>query len=360
MQRRFQHVLMATRFYRALFTDGDTKLNLGKDATDLFKKSTGMPPTVSVIDSLANEAMREVREGTRSFANSLERKETYTATKLLQEAYLIGEYMPEVRLIPVDKKRQCLDFARNGYQLISAVDVRDYARAEELVKKMKAVSTDFDDTQPTAKIDAAKLQARMLLAKAKQAALANDKVTLEQSLTAAAEIWPGNPEFKEVSEKLFNQGDVLQQTLRDFDGLYRQKNFRQIYADRGRFIAAIAMSPERADQLKKVEDDLRKMEAAVLRGQEMARQNNFAGAWESMEKAREQFPDDTEILRGQADYARRATEFVHVIDEAVKREQADQVGASLAWYLKAQKLYPYSDFARDGISRLAPLLLPES
>ncbi|MEO6739660.1 MAG: hypothetical protein ABIP20_05370, partial [Chthoniobacteraceae bacterium] len=66
LQRRFQHVLMATRFYRALFTDGDTKLNLGKDATDLFAKSTGMPPTVSIIDAMANEMMRDVREGVKA------------------------------------------------------------------------------------------------------------------------------------------------------------------------------------------------------------------------------------------------------------------------------------------------------
>jgi len=47
MQRRFQHVLLSTRFYRALFTDGDTKLNVGKDTKDLFEKSAGMPPTQS-------------------------------------------------------------------------------------------------------------------------------------------------------------------------------------------------------------------------------------------------------------------------------------------------------------------------
>ena len=41
LQRRYQHVLMATRFYRAVFNDGDTKLNVGKDAKDLFEKTSG-------------------------------------------------------------------------------------------------------------------------------------------------------------------------------------------------------------------------------------------------------------------------------------------------------------------------------
>jgi hypothetical protein len=90
LQRRFQHVLMATRFYQALFNDGDSKLNLGKDSTDLFKKSTGMPPTVSVIDSMANEAVRDIREGVKAFDFLLGKNELQSATMRLQEAFLIG------------------------------------------------------------------------------------------------------------------------------------------------------------------------------------------------------------------------------------------------------------------------------
>ena len=100
MQRRFQHVLLSTRFYRALFTDGDTKLNLGKDATDLFAKSTGMPPTVSVIDSMANEMVRDVNEGVKAFDFLLEKGELQGATMRLQEVFVTGEYMPSVRLVP--------------------------------------------------------------------------------------------------------------------------------------------------------------------------------------------------------------------------------------------------------------------
>src|SRR5204863_9723232 len=67
MQRRFQHVLMATRFYRAIFSDGDSKLNVGNEIKEMFMKSSGMAPSVSTLDSLANEAVRDVREGVRAF-----------------------------------------------------------------------------------------------------------------------------------------------------------------------------------------------------------------------------------------------------------------------------------------------------
>ncbi len=66
-QRRFQHVLMATQFYRAIFGEGDTTLKVGKDTEKLFSSTTGMPPTVSVLDSLAREAMRDAREGVEAY-----------------------------------------------------------------------------------------------------------------------------------------------------------------------------------------------------------------------------------------------------------------------------------------------------
>lgn len=359
LQRRFQHVLMSTRFYRALFTDGDTKLNLGKDATDLFKRSTGMPPTVSVIDSMANEAMRDVREGVKAFDFLLEKNEMQGATMRLQESFVVGEYMPEIRLIPRDKKRQCLDFAQKSYQLISAIEVLDYKRAEALVNDLKKVANDFDDSKPMAAIEGARVQARAYLAKAKQAALANDKVGLEESLTAATKIWPGNPDLKEVSEKLFDQGDVVQKALLDFDQLVGQKNFRQIWDDKFRFGAAVAFSPERKAQMEKVMASMEQIEASLREATARTRQNDYPGAWEVLERAFADFPEDPKLNQQRAELTTRASDFVRAIKDAEEMERREQTGASLALFLKAQKIYPASDFAKNGIDRLVKIILPE-
>ena len=136
LQRRFQHVVMATRFYRALFSDGDTKLNVGKDTNDLFTRSAGMPPTVGTLDSMANEAMRDVREGVKAFHFLLEKDEMQSGTKRLAEAFTVGEFMPEIRTLPREKKRKALDFAQKSFQLISALEVKDYSLAEKLVKEL--------------------------------------------------------------------------------------------------------------------------------------------------------------------------------------------------------------------------------
>jgi tetratricopeptide (TPR) repeat protein len=359
LQRRFQHVLMSTRFYRALFTDGDTKLNLGKDATDLFAKSTGMPPTVSVIDSMANEMIRDVREGVKAFDFLLEKNEMQGATMRMQEVFVTGEYMPEVRLVPREKKRKCLDFAQKSYQLISAIDVRDYGRAEQLVKDMKKVANDFDDSKPSQAIEGARVQARMLIAKARDAALNNDKATLEKALADAAEVWPNNPEFKEATEKLFNQSDVVQKALMEFDQLISQRNYRQIWNDKVRFIAAVAVNPDRKQTLEKVMKNIETIEASMMRAEEMSRTGNQAGAWESLERAWAEFPDDAKLNQQRADMTTRASDFVKVIRSAEELEKREQVGSSLAHYLKAQKIYPASDFARDGISRLVKQVLPD-
>ena len=277
----------------------------------------------------------------------------------MQEVFVTGEYMPEVRLVPRDKKRKCLDFAQKSYQLVSAIDVRDYGRAEQLVKDMKKVANDFDDSKPSQAIEGARVQARMLIAKARDAALNNDKPTLEKALTDAAEVWPNNPEFKEATEKLFSQSDVVQKAIGEFDQLISQRNYRQIWNDKVRFITAVAMNPDRKQTLEKVMKNIETIEGSLMRAEEMARTGNHAGAWESLERAWAEFPDDGKLNQQRADMTTRASDFVKLIRSAEDMEKRDQVGSSLAHYLKAQKIYPASDFARDGVARLVKQVLPE-
>jgi len=360
MQRRFQHVLMATRFYRSVFTDGDTKLNVGKDTKDLFEKSAGMPPTVGTLDSMANEALRDVRESVQAYNFLLEKNELESATKRLAEGFTVGEYVPEIRTLARDKKRQALEFVQKSNQLISAIDVKDYALAEQLVQNLGRIAKDFDNSKPMAMIETSKTVAQMHLAKARNAALSGDKATLESELTAATELWPRNPALAEISKMIFSQGDVLQKALLDFDQLLSQKNHRQIFDDKARFIAATAQYPERAKQLNEVLDQIQKIEIAMMQANAMAQQSNYAGAWESVEKIATQFPDDNKLSQTRANLTTQAADFVRTLRSAQDFEKKDQVGSSLAWYLKAKKLYPGSEFAGEGVDRLVKKILPES
>jgi len=357
-QRRFQHVLMATRFYRAIFTDGDTKLNLSKNSEDLLGKSAGMPPTVGTLDSMANEAIRDVREGVRAYEFLLEKNELDSASKRLAEAFTVGEYVPEIRTLSRDKKRRALDFNRKSYQLISALDVKDYTLAEQLVTDIGKIARDFDASKAMGAIEGSRVAARMHLAKARNAALSGDHQTLETELKAAAEIWPRNPELAEISSQIFTQGGPVQQALIDFDQLVSQKNYRRIYEDSARFIAATALYPDRLAQLKKILDDVKTIEIAMIQANAMAQQSNYDGAWETVEKISAQYPDDNKLSQTRADLTTQAADFVRAIRSAQALEKRDQLGSSLALFLKARKMYPASDFANEGVGRLVKKILP--
>jgi hypothetical protein len=360
LQRRFQHVLIGTRFYRSIFSSGQSKLEVGNDTKDLFSKSTGMPPTVGTMDALAQEAIRDVRESIQAFRFLLQKNELESASKRLAEAFSVGEFLPEVRTLPRDEKRKVLDFSQKNYQLISAIEVKDYGLAGKLVKELNAMAKDFDESKPLAAIETARTVSAMHLAKARNAAVSGDKAMLESELKEATEIWPRNPALAEVSGIIFNQADVQQKALVDLDQLISQHNTRQIYNDKLRFIAATALYPERQEQLKKVLDQMQLVETAIIQAGEIEKRGDYAGAWETLEKVYKENPDDSKLNQLRATLTTEAADFVRTLRTAEQLEQKDEVGSSLAWFLKARKLYPASEFAQTGISRLVKRVLPET
>lgn len=360
LQRRFQHVLIATRFYRNVFTDGDDQMRVNGASKDLFEKSTGMPPTVSTVDSMANEIIRDVGEGVDAYNYLIDHDEQDSATKRLSEAFLAGEYLPPIRTLSRDKKRASLAYAQKANQLVSAIEVKDYTLAEKLVHEMEASAKDFDSSKPMAVIQTAKTVASMHIAKAQNAAVGGDSATLEKELTEATEIWPRNPQLAEVSTMIFSHGNVQNKALVDLDQLISQKNYRQIFDDRERFSAAVAFDPKRQEQLRKVLADMTEIEKAIVRAQEIEKRGDFAGAWESAEDAFGNYPTDPKLNQIRADLTTKAADFVGSLRRAEELEKHGQPGSSLAWFLKAQQQYPNSDFARKGIDRITKVILPDA
>ncbi|MGA7881441.1 MAG: hypothetical protein WCD63_11310 [Terrimicrobiaceae bacterium] len=360
LQRRLQHALIGTRFYRSIFADGDGQLRVGEDAKNLFAKTSGLPPTMGTIDSLANEILRDVREGIQAFKFLLDKNELQSASKRLAETFMIGEYLPDVRTLDREDKRRALAFVQKTNQLTSAIEVKDFSMAEKLVKELSETAKDFDVSKPMAAIETAKQISAMHIAKARNAAVSGDKETLEAELKAATEIWPRNPALSEVSQMIFSQADVQSRALVDFDQLLSQKNYRQILDDRMRFIAATSMYPEKQEQLRKVLEDMQVIETSIIQAQEIEKRGDYAGAWESAEKAFRNFPDDNKLNQVRANLTTKAADFVHAVRQAEELEQKDQPGSSLAWFLKAQSEYPASDFARQGVERLTKKILPDA
>ena len=365
LQRRFEHVLLANRFYRALFGDGDNQLRVADDYAssqsaknkESFGDLAKLPKTLGQLDALANEAIRDVREGVESFVFLLEKSELKSASERLGEAFAVGEYLPEIRLLHREKKREVLEFTRKSNQLLSALEVKDYQRAEGLVRDLESISRDFDSAKPMAAVETARTVSALHLAKAKAAATSGDRVTLESELRTATEIWPRNPALTQVSAAIFTQTDVQQQALQDFERLHAQKNYRQIFEDKVRFIAATALHPDKQEKLKQVLDQVQLAEAALLRAAELAKRGDSAGAWESVERGFSDYPDDPKLNQARAEFTTQAAEFVRSIRTAQEMERKQQPGSSLAWFLRAQQDYPNSEIAQEGIARLASQIL---
>jgi hypothetical protein len=79
-----------------------------------------------------------------------------------------------------------------------------------------------------------------------------------------------------------------------------------------------------------------------------------------VEKVSTQFPDDSKLNQMRANLTTQAADFVRTLRSAQELEKRDQVGSSLAWFLKAQKMYPASEFAGEGVGRLVKRIVPES
>ncbi|MFZ4767438.1 MAG: hypothetical protein ACOYMN_21005, partial [Roseimicrobium sp.] len=254
IQRRFEHVVMACRFYRHIFTDpsGVLELKEGSDAAKMFASSLGTSPTIGALDAFANEAIRDVDEAIIAFDNLMERGDLASASQRISEAFMVGEYLARVRRVPMQKKLAVLDFTRDGNQLVSAMEMKDYTLAEELVGKIRTSSKDFDASKPLAVINTARTISEMHLNKAKVAIMQGDQKTATESLTQAAQIWPTNPRLKEFNEMSGKVADVKTQAVMDFDKLMGQKNYRQIFTDQGRYAAAVLDDPKRQQDLAEV------------------------------------------------------------------------------------------------------------
>ncbi len=359
VQRRFQHVLMAAGFYRNLFGDGDSKLHVGKESKAMFADLVGSNPTVGVVESISYEAVKDVKEGVDAFRYLLGNNELYGASQRLQEAFLIGEYLAPVRGVSRDEKRGVSEFQRKSSELISTLQVKDYVRAQEIVDEMKLIAKDLDTSKAKALIESQMLKSNMHLAKAQNYVAKGDTDRVETELKEAAEVWPGNPKLKEIASKISEGTNVTYQTLSDFDRLLSQKNYRQIYEESYKYIAAIAMFPDRQKDLEDVMKRVQEIELSITKADEVAKRGDYPGAWETVEIAFAKFPDDSKLNQRRADYTTRAADFVKSIRNAQELEQKEQAGSSLAWFLKAQSMYPQSQYAHEGIDRLIKKIFPE-
>jgi len=360
VQRRWEHVLIATRIYRRLFRDGDGVIEIKKDsdADKMLAKGLGLTPTVTSLDMFASEVVREVDEAVVAFEFLADKNELETASKRLAEAFFIGEYLPRIRTLDREKKLKVQSFVRDADSLLSAMDVRDYKTANEIIERMRIQALDFNYSKAKAGIEFYTNMSNTSIAQAKIAAQKGNTDEYKKQMQMAIESWPLNPQIKEQNDLFASIADVQVTTLNELDTLLAQGNKREIMKNRGRFIAAVQNDSKRTEQLEDILNDvlLLEQEIAIIRG--LTDNNNPWGAWEIARKAQEKFSDDNELLKLSVELGETVSPFVRVIKRAEKLENEKHNGMSLTWYLKAKSIYPKSNYAKNGMNRLLNIILP--
>ena len=364
LQRRFQHVLMASRFYNQIWRDGDRTLRIDEnsDVSKLFTDSLGTTPTISTLDSLASEAIRDSEKSIDAFTFLLERGEIHNASQRLMEAFALGEYLTPVATLPREKKRQVQGYITDLNLLYDAMQARDYGRAKTLIASLKTAAKDF----PAAKADGAvagyTLASDLAIEEAKANLLAKESDKAAESIKQAASIWPTNPKLQEFKDMVGSSSQLIS-SRNDFDRLLSESNYREIAkrAEEGEFILAVRGDAERTAALTEIKDNLRKIEIAISKASEFSKKGAEYAAYEQLAQIREEFPDDPKLGREIELLAPQVADFTKAMNqgETLKTRREPQLASALAHYLEAQAIYPDSELAEESINTILAEILPE-
>ena len=367
VQRRFEHVIIGTRFYNLIFRNGDTKMRLKKnsDVERFFGEGLGVEPTVTGIDSAANEAMRKVTSLVAAFKNHLRHNELHNASKRLTEAYAVGEFLPVVQTISASDRRKILEYVRDGNALTKAMDVRDYAQATILLESLKKRSSDLDSTKARGAIAAYTRVSDGHIRAAQIALMKGDHAKFEQELLNATQTWPTNPKLKEIDKRLdslLDDSDVAKSLLNDFDRLLSEDNFREIFKRRFEFVPVVKDDPNRRNAIEQIVQNIARIDGTISLADISSRNGNDFAAWEALAELRDDFPKDPELLQRLEKLSSKVADFTVALNRALEFEENDinpQTGSALSWYFEAKSIYPDSKQAQAGIDRLVKRILPE-
>lgn len=362
VQRRYEHVLMAARFYNQIWKDGDSKLYVkeGSDVSKLFSESVGVSPTVASLDSLSNEAIREVDKYIQAFDLLLSRDELHSASQRLMEAYALGEYLAPVATLPLEKKRRISLYVRDLHELYGTLQARDYTKTLVLANRLKEAAKDFPSSKVDSAIAAYTLASDLAIEEAKGHLLAKENDKAAEKIKSATEIWPTNPKLIEF-RNLVNSSGGIATARNDFDRLLSEKNYREIARRQYEIAPSIQGDATREDAFKQIMTSLTQIETALGKAAEFSKVGQNYAAWEQLAELREQFPDDPKLGRELELLAPKVADFTKALDQARQLESRTpkQTGSALAWYLKARAIHPQSGLAETGIKRQLDDILPE-
>ena len=339
---RYQHVLIAADFWRQIFDEGDYPVSMAQQVNASLEVEGQVSTTISV------------------FNNNLDQNQVAAATDNLQQAFLLSEFSPAVLGLPLTRKKPILAFSRELGRMRNMIEARDFTDLETMLDQVKKTAPDFDSVKAMSIVNAVKLESQLNLGKAKLAAQQGDLKSAMEDFQTAAEAWPGNPDLKDKALSFFNSEDDQTQSLEEFDRLVAENNYRAIFDKQLAFAPAMKDDLKRQDQLKSALEKVRIADTAAEKATLMQANGDVDGAWETVQLAIKDLPDDVKLNTMRGDLAGKGADFVSAINKAQDAESRQEFGYSLSWYAIAQRYYPASQIANQAIDRISKAILAKS
>lgn len=339
---RYQHVLIAADFWRQIFDEGDYPVAMAQQVNASLEIIGQVNTTIGV------------------FNNNFDQKNIAAATDNLQQAYMLSQFSPAVLGVPLSNKKPILAFSRELNRMRNMIEARDFSDLESILTEIKQTAPDFDAVKAMSIINGVKLESQLDLGKAKLAAQQGDLKSAMDDFQQAAEAWPGNPDLKDKALSFFNSEDTQNKSLEEFDRLVAENNYQAIFDKQLAFAPAMKDDPKRQDQLKAALEKVKIVETAVEKATLMQANGDVDGAWETVQLAIKDLPDDVKLNSLRGDLAAKGAEFVSAISKAQDAESKQELGYSLSWYAVAQRYYPASQIANQAIDRISKTILAKS
>ena len=336
---RYQQVVLAADFYRKIFNEDDYPVEIANQ----------------VNTSL--ETARNVRNAVDVFRYDVSRNQIADATTRLQEAFSASPLDPAVLGLERSLKGKSADFLARLDKMQNLIEARDFGPLESIIQDTEQTAVDFDGTKAFALMNAVKLESKLHLGKAKLAAQSGNLQMAMDEFESAAKAWPDNPALQDSSTAFFDTEDTRNQSVTEFDRLIGEKNYRAIFDRQLAFAPAIHGDSKREGQLADALEKIKNAEVATEKANVMRNAGDVCGAWETVEIAAKDLPDDNKLNDLRAELAGKAAQFVEAVNNARDAETRADFGFSLTWYAVAQHYYPASTIANDGITRLSRSIL---
>jgi hypothetical protein len=353
MARRYRHSLITSSFYRVLFKGGSQNIVVGAKEVKEFFPISDFVPTLESFDMLSREAIKDTSKGMQTVDDLVKQGELYGAFERLQETFFLGEFEPVVMSYPQEKKREMLALWKDLRELQRLGDEHDLGNVEGYVNKVRGRARDFPGAPILSKVTNAMNASNMSLLSAKGAALAGDNVKAEAALERAAKIWPQNPGVKDFATQVVSRQDTLAQKIPEFDRLFADAKWRDIYNNKVPFGLALAQDKERSAKLLKVIGRIGELDFKIQKASVLFTENNPYLAWDVIVDAYKSEPDDLVLAKTRADISSRVGAYSGLIDSAEKLEKDGAEAAALTAWLAAQDLNPPSAICGAAVKRLA-------